>query len=126
MMCIYRIEGIDTITLAVVHSGVHNSIFGTVSWEICLQTIGLCNSKLFNSRHESRTSHQLLRYSQHAPGPRHDEILEGKAHHSQKTGNSFCSICGPIIQNSCFTVVAVPAGSTTCICLSNPNFDPIL
>jgi len=41
-----------------------------------------------NSRHESRAGHQLLWYSQHAPSPRHDEILEGKAHHTQETGNA--------------------------------------
>lgn len=42
-----------------------------------------------NSRHEPRAGHQLVRYSQHAPGARNDEILEGKAHHTQETGNVF-------------------------------------
>lgn len=42
--------------------------------------------------HVPGNGYQLLRYRQHVAGPRHDEILEGKAYHSQETG-MLSSLC---------------------------------
>lgn len=30
--------------------------------------------------------HQFVRYRQHTPGPRYDEVLEGQTHHTEKAG----------------------------------------